>query len=906
VLSAKKIRILLLVMAVAAIVWRCSTEKNRFINRSYHNTTAHYNGYFNAREAIKEALKNYRYGFKDNYEQIIPVIVYADENDSKQFFPIMDTSIAKCATVIKRHSMPERKTGSNKNVEWGKWIDDNWMMIGIARFHKREYEEAEETFKYVATTYPSDENFHWSRLWLARTYLEDDNFNAANRVLLELQAEIELQEESKKKPEKDKKSKAKGYSVKKVKPSKKAKADAKKAEAEKPPAMTKKFIREKKLTEAHLYVKSKEYSKAITALEEVIPLVKHKKTKARLHFVLAQIYQDAGQYVQAVDNYRKVPRYNPPYEMAFYAQINQVFVSTGGNTNALRNKLIKLSKDTKNIEYLDIIYYALGELELKEKREEKGINYFKLSANNSKDNKQKSKAYVRLADLYFDGKKYVPAQNYYDSTLSVINDTHARFRQVEQRNKNLTELVYHLNIIHFQDSVRYLVDNFSEKEIIRKIEKIIAEKKREDDEKKQQQATPVMIANNPGVAIPGGTGGAVFWAFDQNQRTQGYNAFRQNWGNRVNEDNWRRSDKTSVMKFGEEGEEEVDSTGTKLEYTVDFYLKNIPLTAEQKAISDSLLISAYYGAGTVYKQGLRDYPEAIKMFEKLTQKYPNSQLTAVGHFNLYLIYKEQNNSSGAEQQKNIIINYFPDSEYAKILSDPNYLKNKEKLLAKAKDDYLELLNEFNKTNYLYVVENTEFLLDKPDTTSPFVCPSLLLRASSVGYLRPHQDSIKAYEQALDFVVSTCGNDPTVELAQNTLDIIRKTSSEKQTQIGGGKYNYDASATHFFVYLHETTDGAVNPVKIAFSDFTMASFSPLQLTVASAIYSQEKQLIIVKTFKSKKEADSFLSAFVANKDKLIAYNKGDNFFIISQKNYLTFYKEKDLDSYMVFYKKNYKK
>jgi hypothetical protein len=114
VLKVKKVGLLYLSAILLLGVWQCSTEKNRFINRTYHNTTAHYNGYFNAREAIKEQLKNYRNGFKDNYEEVLPVIVYANENDSKNFYAVMDTSIKKCATVIKRHSMPEKKTGATK------------------------------------------------------------------------------------------------------------------------------------------------------------------------------------------------------------------------------------------------------------------------------------------------------------------------------------------------------------------------------------------------------------------------------------------------------------------------------------------------------------------------------------------------------------------------------------------------------------------------------------------------------------------------------------------------------------------------------------------------------------------------------------------------------------------------
>lgn len=908
-MSIKKLLYGFSVVMIGVALWRCSTDKNRFINRAYHNTTAHYNGYFNAREAIKEALKTYRVSKKENYEEILPVILYPNEEESKTMFAVMDTSISKCATVIKRHAMPEKKTGSKQGEEWGKWIDNNWLMIGVAHFHKKEFERANEIFKYIENTYPEDENYHWSRLWLAKTYIEDEDFNAANRILLSLQSEIDeqLAEKEKNKEEKGSKGNKSGYSVKKVTSKKKKAWSYGSQEEVEHTDFTKKFIREKKLAESHLYVKSKDYKKAITALEESIELTKNRKTLARLYFVLGQIQQETSQFLAAGMSYEKVLKYTPPYEMAFYAQINQVFVSTGNNTNNLRNKLIRLSKDDKNADYLDVIYFALAELEFKENNKDKGIEYLKKSAAYSKNNEKKAKAYLRLADLFYGDKKYVPSQAYYDSTLNIIKEEHDRFREVTRKNKNLKELVTHLNTIQFQDSVRHLADNFSEKEIIKKIEKIIAQKQREDEELQRQQNTPFTPVNNPGVIIPGSSGGTTFWAFDQNLRTQGYNDFKRTWGTRVNEDNWRRSDKSSSFSNFENDEGEgIDSTGTKLEYTVDFYLKNIPLTEEQKLRSDSLLINAYFGSGTVYKQGLSDYPEAIKSFNALTQKFPDAELAAAAHFNLYLIYKEQKKEELAEQHRKAILNFFPETEYAKILSDPNYLANKSKELQKAKTDYELLLNNFNQKNYSFVIENTNQFATQKDTLNPFFCQSIYLRATSIGYLS-NKDSLADYEKALDYVVAQCPDEKVAELSQNTLDIIRKNTSQQITQISGVNYKYDASAQHFFIYVHESSLGSANPPKIALSDFSSAYFSTLNLNVSSAIYSQANQLVVVKTFKDKKDAESFYLAFKTNKDKLKDYNQvPEKFFVISQPNYLLLYKEKDLEGYRVFFEKNYKK
>ena len=63
---------------------------------------------------MKEALFNYETSYQEDYTKIIPIYIYADEEGSKSLYPAMDTSIKKCATVINKHSMPEKKTGEHK------------------------------------------------------------------------------------------------------------------------------------------------------------------------------------------------------------------------------------------------------------------------------------------------------------------------------------------------------------------------------------------------------------------------------------------------------------------------------------------------------------------------------------------------------------------------------------------------------------------------------------------------------------------------------------------------------------------------------------------------------------------------------------------------------------------------
>ncbi len=131
---------LFIVALSTLVISSCSTEKNAFPNRTFHNTTAKYNGYFNANEIIKESMLQFHEARDENYYEIIPIYVYANNEESKSLYAPMDTAAAKCEIVIGRHSMPSEKRGKNSSAEWCKWIDDNWITIGWAQFYKRDFE----------------------------------------------------------------------------------------------------------------------------------------------------------------------------------------------------------------------------------------------------------------------------------------------------------------------------------------------------------------------------------------------------------------------------------------------------------------------------------------------------------------------------------------------------------------------------------------------------------------------------------------------------------------------------------------------------------------------------------------------------------------------------------------------
>jgi tetratricopeptide (TPR) repeat protein len=879
------------------IIVACSTEKDAWANRTYHNVTAHYNGYWNAQELIKETMDAFEGGYAENYDEILPVFVYPNEEESKNFKSPMDTAIKKCETVIFKHQMPEKKVGQFKRTEWCAWIDDNWFVIGESQFYKRDFNKSLKKFEFIEKQYPTEEIIYNARLWQAKIYMEQENFPAAKSILDELQEEMDEQaaakeEKTKKeKPEKKKKSKYKS------KKRKKSSSSSKKKEEEKgPPEFTEDFEREYYPVLADYYLRKKEYGKAEEALLKSIELVKDRQFKTRLIFILAQIKHKQNN-PEASELYAEVVKRNPKYDMAFVAKINKAIAFSGDDRNKVKAELKKMIKDDKNKDYLDQIYYALGDLELQDGNKPDGINYLELSVQSSTSNpKQKSKSFLRLGKLYYEGKNYIKAQKYYDSTLSVLDQDHPEYELIEFQNVSLTELVTHLNTADHQDSLLSLCE-LSETELNKKIQgqidDLVAQRQAEEEAAAAAALTPTAGGN---LAAKGD-----FWAFNEKLRNSGFDKFKGVWGVRPNEDNWRRADKSVVFS-----DETTDGNGEEKEdplLTIEHYKKDLPCgkpTKEKKAQED--VINGYYNAATIYKQKLSDPDGAKKTFQKL-EKYLPHRLSIESLFQVYLIEKEAGNTTGINKYKDWILNDYPDSEYAKLIKNPNYAEELNNATKAEEIEYEKIYNKFITKDYAGAIKDIDERLKVKD--NPLECKYLYMKAMAIGYSNTNPEDLTPIETALEDVIANCDDEDIVAQSQATLDKLRNVQSVIDAKTGASTYIYDKDAKHFFVLVFPNSAGSVNQAKSKVSDLNIASFSTKNLETKSSFIDENNQLIIVKPFANKEAAMDYYLTFKVN-DKQVKKLKEFDYFVISDKNFSALFLEKNIEAYINFFTKNYLK
>lgn len=858
--------------------------------------TARYNGYYNARVIIDEALLGYRDGFQEDYTQILPLDLYPNETDAPNMFPEMEDAIERCSKVIVRHSMPNPQAVQNKSEEHCRWIDDNWLVIGRAHYVKREYKEAKRKLKYISESefYRGEVSVYEARIWLARTHIALGEYPEAKRVLILVENSI------KKSEEKDKE--------KKKKPSKLERKRAKKQgdKKDKGPAKFPKRLKiEYELAMTELYIAQDENKKAIEHLEKAIVSEKWKrKRRARHMFVLGQLYEIQGNGSQAAFYFDKVSKSNAPYEMRFKAKIRNALAATG-DAEGIVDELEKMLKDGKNLEYKDQIYYALAEIDMKKPDiKQAKINYTNSVLWSIKNDRQKGESYLRLADIHFNEKDYLKAQKYYDSCVQVLPEDYEGYERLKNKAEGLADLVLNYETVQFEDSVQ-MIGKMSPKEREKFIKQVIKDIKAEEERKRREEeqrllAQQARVNQQQGGA---GQGGGRKWYFSNPKLVAtGFNEFRTLWGQRTLEDDWRRANKASLTQVLDENGEPVDSL-VEDELTVDMLLADIPLTESALDSSNIRLIDALYKLGIIYKEQLKEDMEAKGYFQQVIDKRIEHPKVLPALYQLYLLNRKQNNPK-ADQYKSTIINNYPDSEIAQILQDPEYLKKKEIKDREELTAYGNVLRNYRRRSYGVVITACNKVIQE-DRNNQFLNKYYLLKAFAVSQINPGNE--EAISAPLYELVDLDADSEEGRQAQIYLDMLKKGEAiVDPIEPKDSPYVDDKSGKHFFVLFFPTKEGSVLETKNKISDFNKVFFKQDALTLQDAPLGSEYQVLVVRSFDDLEKANIYMTSFTSEKGKEIlgsipeSYEMG----LINTKNFGTLFKTREVEEYIRLYKEVY--
>ena len=856
----------------------CSTETNTFVNRTYHYTTARFNGHFNAQELLRVSLKTYNGSRVDDFYGILPINPLPNESEVKGMLPAIDTAVSKCSKVILNHSMPSAENMFYKQAEYNTWIDETWLTVGQALFYRRDYDRALSNFQFVKRFFAKDPSTYTAELWIAKIYIEQRKFADAKLILDGLNEIAQLQ----------KKKTIKDYIP-----------FLKKKEKSEAPEMNTSLQFDIHKTYADLSLKRNDFEEAINGLVLAIEKCKNGKEKARLNFILAQLYQRANQFPEAEKCFSKAMKAAAPFDISFNARLNRAMVGGG---ERLAKDLKRMLRDAKNAGFKDQIFYAMAMVEINRNDQVKAKSYLTESAFFSTTNKrQKAMSYEKLGDLSFNTKDYVAAQKYYDSSARFINEDYPNGDLVKNKAIKLADLVKAIETANFEDSVQRIA-KMTEKDREDFLKETLKEMKRDQQRRKEQEAAK-LLALQQNQAPTGVVNNSNKFIFNNPKlREDGYNEFRKLWGQRENEDDWRRSDKI-VMNIAANPSEQDSSLVTNdspLEndsLSIETLLKNIPLTDSAYAQSEERLFEALYSAGVLYKEVLGEMDLAAAQFQAILDKQQTNMTDLSAAFQLY---KLNEGTDQAEVFKKHILKNYPNSDAANYFRDPDfYVKQKESAL-KDQQKYLKLLEKYNQESFSQVLAESQLIVDN-DLSNAYRAEYMLLNALAFGQLNENKQDLVP---RLTRIVEEKPKSDQATRAKEMLDIIKNGYSKSVPANFDKKSIFiDVPNAVQYVIVLLDTDEDIEEARNAISDFSGKGFKLAKVKVSQKMTLNETNFILVQEFQTAKIASEYINAYKAGFEYLDDF-QNNKIYIINQENLKKLIETSKFDDYKVFYDDNY--
>ena len=862
----------IILILVFVLLNSCSTKKNTFTRRFYHNMTARYNGYFNGNESFKTGLVELEKLHVDNYSKILPIYKLGTAENAASLNSYFDKAFTKASMVIQRHSIFIAKK------EHVYWIPEAYMLIGKSYFYKQEYKLASETFDYIIKQYSNYPIKYNAMLWLAKTYNQQKKYKKAESMLDLIENKLEKKH------------------------------------------VPKSAIKEFPIVYADYQLKQEKYKPAIEYLISGIDKNKKKQTRARLRFILAQIYQKTGNVTAASNLYDKVIKMNPVYEMTFNAKINKAmcFDAASGNSKEIKKLLNKMARDLKNKDYLDQIYYALAEICMKEADTACAITNYKLSAAKSvSNNNQKAISFLKLGRLYFSMPEYVPAEAYYDSAMTVLPKDYPDYDKISALSVVLKDLVKNLLVVELNDSLQKLSKMTPEqrdKVVDGIITNVIKEEQKKQEEEYQKQQNIYNASVNSNIT----TTSTAWYFYNPSAVNFGKTEFIKKWGNRKLEDIWRLSNKQQESNF-EEDASSADSTSTDSLITAvsnnlkdkNYYLKNIPLTEADIKKSNDKIAEALYNIGMIYQNDLNDLPKAIETYNDLIKRFPaNNDYILKTEYQLYFVYDELDDNVKRDYYKNLICTKSPESDYCNIINNPNYKKITVENKDIAANLYKETYSAFLASEWDSVIAKSNRAVALFGADTSLVPKFTYLKA--VSYVK-NKDSVNCVK-TLQLIIDKYPASPVKPKAQDLLDFYTgktktaATSKDSIKNTSAKTYKLDEEAIHLYVLVVTVGKSVkISDLKNALSDFNTKNFSTGKLAISNIYLDNTRQIVTITNFENKTKAMLYYNSLKNNKDVFSKLKPSDCMqFIISVDNYPIMYKNKDIDNYYLFFTENYLK
>ena len=693
-----------MIIAMLVALAACSNKTNTARSRFWQSFTTKYNVYFHGKTNYDEQLKEMMDNYEDDYSQHLYMHPAEARSNPKAPQPggSFDRTIEKMEKAIALHSIkkkPKRKSGKGRDPKYQEWLSreeynpylhNAWYLLAKAQYMKGDFLDAAATFRYISRHFPwKNDLVQECQVREALCYCALGWTTEADNVL----SHVHLDQ------------------------------------------ITNKRIRAlANAAFADYYVKAQQPEEAIPYLSTAIKGFKG-NDKVRMSFLLGQLYEDIGDKHNAYLAYKQAGSSSgSSYRTKFNARIKQSAVYEGANIASEVKALKRMTRYDRNKDYLDQVYYAIGNLYLTHGDTLSAIENYRLAAEKSTRNGvDKAISQLTLGGIYFARRQYDEAQVCYAEAIPLVNEDYPNYKMLKKRSDVLDELAVYSQNVTLQDSLLELAAMTPDEQKA-VIAKIIEELKKKEKEEAENMAREEYLAqqNAKGSQLgdsrnaPGITSGDNSWYFyNAPIKNAGKTQFQKLWGSRKLEDNWRRHNKMTFSFNDEEADSImaaladsviIDENGDTVKVDIEalkraedphyeeYYLKQIPKTEEDIMMAHEIIQEGLYNMGIILKDKMEDYNAAAYEFNRLMEFYPDNTYRLDVYYNMYMMFMRNGQDADAQPYRDSILVEFPDSKYGMAMQDPNYLENLKNMNRDQENMYEAAYGNYLANNHTAVHE----------------------------------------------------------------------------------------------------------------------------------------------------------------------------------------------------------
>ncbi len=878
------VRLLAFGLLAAVALGGCSRDKDRWLNKKYHELTARFNPLYNGQVAYDQAIKELSEAHKDDFSQLILLDDWSAAALNSPPYLKAKRAVEKANKTIRGHSMVFKGKQANPAVF------DAYLLMGRAQFLMGLDAPASEAFSIVARLSEDPNQQVEAQLERVELLARQGNAALAEPILFEV--------ERKGVPKKW------DYRVHRIK--------------------------------ARMAIAGQDWLGAAQEASSASALAPRADLKARYAFLAAQLFEKASEPERARRMYEACLKSQPrDYAMLLEAQLRRSLNGGGVNPKKLFQELHELLREPKNADFADRIYFSLGELAQQWDEEDRAYGYYQQSfaAGRSERPMVLGLAYARHGAMALERQAYARAQVDFDSAALVLPATYMGREGFQKKAKSLKALVDALTLAELGDSLVRLSLR-SDADLERQFEVYIANLKKAEDAEAERQRRLAQLAElrsasaelDAAAPAAGGAAGGGWAVYAPALRAKGAAAFRQKFGERPNVDNWRLRSRSSEWmqqtasadKPSKPGSTDgspdsstdsstdssadgksgmLDPKGPESRYRTSYYLAQIPRGArELDSVKQSACV-AWSDVAAAYRDGMQDPSKAVSAYRSALRGCPDHPEAARWWYALYRLHLGLKENLQADEAKKVLLERYPDSEAAAILRRGNAPREVESVPA-ASAAFLALRDAVTQRRWRDALRASEGV-SWPESER---APASLLRAMALGGL----EGRAAYADALRKVVADFPSSPQAAAAQTYLaELSAVPAQEPPVNAENLKLFVAAPAAPHQLLLLIPTGFDANAIRNTLARIHSVDFADKPLGLRTLPWNDNFELIIVDGFKSAAEALAYRDQIRRNPElsKAIPMERSA-FWPITVPNFSHLYRTKDEAAYRTFVQRNY--